>query len=467
MKQLLQDSSAFSVMLFTLMFLLIISKIPDNYRVNVFGMEYKLKKVDMLLDVKADSTAPAEEKSSGSLSRNSYHLAGSLFAILRSGEAEKDAVSLAATKISCPMPDVPKIENAENLKNFFQAMKSAGSKKVRIAHYGDSGIEGDNISSDLRKNLQAKFGGNGVGIVGITPVDIQFRTTTNVKFSPDWKTASIRPTENPAKLPIGINGYVYQPIPNSWVSYEASGRYNVKSFALAKIFYVSDKKFSVKYSFDNKPDVTVELKASPIPAEFVLDSKGKARIVKITVVNPAKTYFYGVSLEETNGIYVDNFPLRGITGQTLKDIDPAILKNFNKLLNYKLIILNFGLNVVDKNAEQKDFVWYENLMASVISQYKETFPEASFLLVSVQDMTKNNGTDERVIKLVDSQRKIANKAGIAFFDLYKAMGGKNSLLDWVEKGLAAKGEVHLKLDGYKKLSELIFNGLMDASNTVK
>ncbi len=464
MKQLWKDSSAFSVMLCALLFLLIISRIPDGFQVKVLGVDYKFKKLDMLLDVKADdSPAPTEEKPASSVLKSSNSLVGSLFAILRSGDSGEEGIPIAETKTAQTAPDGPKIENPGSLKNFINAVKTAGTKKVRIAHYGDSGIEGDNISSDLRKNLQAKFGGNGVGIVGVNPVDVQFRTTTNIKFSSDWKTASIRPTENPAKLPVGINGYIYQPVGNSWVSYEASGRYNVKSFTIAKIFYSSDKNFSIKYTFDNRPEVTAEIKASPIPAEFVLDSKGKAKIVKITVVNPSKTYFYGVSLEEANGIYLDNFPLRGITGQTLRDIDPAVLKNFNQLLNYKLIILNFGLNVVDKNSEQKDFVWYENLMVSVINQYKETFPDASFLLVSVQDMTKYTGTDERVIKLVDSQRKIANKTGIAFFDLFKAMGGKNSMIDWVQKGLAAKGEVHLKTEGYKKLSDLIFNGLMDAA----
>ncbi len=58
--------------------------------------------------------------------------------------------------------------NISQLDNFFNALKNARKKQVRVAHYGDSTLEGDLISSDLRDLFQKKFGGKGVGIVPIT-----------------------------------------------------------------------------------------------------------------------------------------------------------------------------------------------------------------------------------------------------------------------------------------------------------
>ena len=51
--------------------------------------------------------------------------------------------------------------------------------------------------------------------------------------------------------------------------------------------------------------------------------------------------FYGVSLESDNGVYVDNLPLRGNSGVALKEIPSNVMTDFNKLMDYKLIIFKF------------------------------------------------------------------------------------------------------------------------------
>ena len=44
------------------------------------------------------------------------------------------------------------------LDNFFEALDSASKKHVRILHYGDSQLECDRISCDLRSRFQEQFG---------------------------------------------------------------------------------------------------------------------------------------------------------------------------------------------------------------------------------------------------------------------------------------------------------------------
>lgn len=457
MKQFFKNGSPFFVMVVTLVFLLILSRIPDGYQIKMFGWEYKIKKLDMFQDVMADS-AQAQQVSPDHSGLNTIPpslFAGSVLSI-GSGKGEADLAVAPAKNVPAPQ-----IENAGSLRNFIAAVKAAGGKKVRIAHYGDSAIEGDNISADLRKNLQTKFGGNGVGIVGVNPADVQFRTTTHIQFSNDWITASII-TSNSNKLPLGVNGYVYEPSANSWVSYEAMGRYNAKNFSAVRILYSSEKNVTVRYKFDQGGEATAELKASKSPAEYVISAKGKMKFVKLTVTNPSKTLIYGVSLEDGNGVFVDNFPLRGNSGAALRDLDVNVMKSFNHFLDYKLIILNFGLNI----AGEKDYGWYESSMERVINQLKEAFPGASFLIVSVQDKSIKKGTqfvtDPGVPKLVEAQRKVAQKAGVAFFNLFEAMGGMNSMNDWVNQGLADKDYTHMKLTGAKKIADLISNALLEA-----
>jgi len=52
---------------------------------------------------------------------------------------------------------------------FARALRSADQQVVRVLHYGDSQIEGDRISADLRDVLQRRFGGMGPGLQGMDP----------------------------------------------------------------------------------------------------------------------------------------------------------------------------------------------------------------------------------------------------------------------------------------------------------
>ena len=141
----------------------------------------------------------------------------------------------------------------------------------------------------------------------------------------------------------------------------------------------------------------------------------------------------------------------------MRDLDAGTLKDFDRMLSYKLIILNFGLNMI--SADAKDFSWYESAMKGIIAKYKEAFPQASILILSVQDKSTKKGskfvTDPTVFKLVEAQRRIAQTNGVAFWNLFESMGGTDSMNDWVEKGLAEKDYAHMKLTGAKKNSRFV------------
>ena len=64
-------------------------------------------------------------------------------------------------------------EGRENLARFFQKLKSG--KTTRIMHYGDSQLEGDRITANLRNKLQTKFSGTGLGLrPAVQPYDFVF-----------------------------------------------------------------------------------------------------------------------------------------------------------------------------------------------------------------------------------------------------------------------------------------------------
>ncbi len=417
---------------------------------------------------KNEENIPAEIKlsaaSAGEITYNSL-----AFAPLRPEVREEMERRAAEYFYSQYGKDTPITGNTDQLKYFFNALSQAKSKKIRIAHYGDSILLGDVISQNLRQNLQDKFGGEGAGYLPIYSDDIKMRRSTDHTFSDDWKSASIFKL-NPERWPLGISGTVSVPAEGSWVKYEATGFLpSVRDFRVVRLFYSNvPASGSITYVFDNGQQQKAVLENGKNLHELDLNAPGGyGKTIKITFHNCSNAFIYGVSLEDGDGVYVDNFPIKGNSGVSLGDLEKNVLQEFDNLLNYKLIILNYGVNVASADV---DLRWYKNKMIRVINEFKNIFPNASFLLVSAGDKSDKKGTrfvsDPEVIRLVSIQKEIAQKTNIAFWDLYEAMGGRNSMNEWVnaKPPLALRDYIHFTSKGGEVVADLLTKALMNLYN---
>ncbi len=171
----------------TILFVIILSHFING--VTIFG--YTVKPIDLFMDIKPDSllsyNSPGmiEDNSlslkffshklkaeSASLTANiSIDLLGKAFSSKRSSGFE-DNPNPPAGYSDPKFNNVPISGNLAQMKYFFDALKNSGSEKIRVAHYGDSGVEGDAITANIRQDLQKEFGGTGVGFLSITSQDI-------------------------------------------------------------------------------------------------------------------------------------------------------------------------------------------------------------------------------------------------------------------------------------------------------
>src|SRR5690606_32346027 len=172
----------------------------------------------------------------------------------------------------------------------------------------------------------------------------------------------------------------------------------------------------------------------------------------------------GASFENGTGVYVDNFSMRGNSGIGLYSIPLKMMKDFNNYQDYKLIVLQYGLNVVGTDSAR--YNWYAARMITVIEKIKQAFPEASILLLSVSDRATNETGELKTISTIpalrNAQRYIAQKTGIAFWDLFEAMGGEDSIIKFADSNpaLAAKDYTHLTFKGGRKLGIRLVNSLL-------
>ena len=103
-----------------------------------------------------------------------------------------------------------------------------------------------------------------------------------------------------------------------------------------------------------------------------------------------------------------------------------------------------------------------------IQQIKNSFPDATILLISVSDksysINKKFQTEPDIPIFVNLQAKIAKEEGVCFWNLYKSMGGYNSMKRWVEEERPRLGNfdyTHLNHQGAKRAADLLYQWLME------
>lgn len=370
------------------------------------------------------------------------------------------------------------------LDNFFRDLLKTEKKGgiVRIAYFGDSIIEGDLITQDLRKNLQARFGGGGVGFVPITSVAARCRNTIHHSFSKNWQTFSLHQRSSDSHI-LGVSGFAFMPksdraltdsptlnpggFGHSWVEYESGRLYNnTNTFSTIRLFYgtVKDTAF-IRARIDNNSEQTIPLEQGETLRVIRLDNNGSSRKVRLQFFSSDIAIIYGVSFDENQGIFVDNYSIRGYSGVTLNRLACPTLSAFSGHLNHKLAILHYGLNMAAFTTK-REFAWYRNQMIDVVNHFKSCLPNTSILVVSVNDVGVRQGTDivtkPSIPMLVEAQEQVAKRTGVAFWNLFQAMGGENSMVAWVhdKKPLAMKDYTHFNHRGAKRVADLLTEALM-------
>lgn len=347
-------------------------------------------------------------------------------------------------------------EENEGMQHFMTALKAlrAGQrKKVRIAYFGDSMIEGDLITQDLRDSLQSFFGGEGVGFVPATSVVSGFRTSIRHSFSGNWMDYHFK-NAPPKGTELGISGHVFLPAAQSWVKYQPARR----RFKEVSLLYGSG---GGDIMINNKPlhlDGQNNLNAK----SFISDSTQNSLTLKFNT----STLFYGACFESQAGVFLDNYSFRGISGIELGKLSKNMWTQMQSVRPYDLIVLHYGANVLFL-PENTKFDWYERPMVKVVDSLRRLFPQTSFLIVGTADKAyKKQGkyvTAPGVKALMKIQHKFAESRGMAYWNLYSAMGGEGAMTRWVEGDTtyANKDYTHFNFRGASKVGGLLYKAIMD------
>lgn len=345
------------------------------------------------------------------------------------------------------------------------ALQNGKRKKVRIAYFGDSMIEGDMISQDLRKMLQKYFGGKGVGFIPVTSISAPNRSSVQHTFSDNWKDANFQNT-NWGKYPYGFSGHIfYTQAPDCWFKFKGVKEERLKNFESVKIFYgKADSNQSINVNDHDYP--LVQNKAYNI-IDISFETLQPA--VMVNMGSNINLPVYGASLEGDTGITLDNYSFRGISGIELSEIPGGYFRMVNELYPYDLLILHYGPNLLFK-PELTDFSWFEKKMQKTIQHLKKNMPHTSILIIGSADkasLTEDGWeTALGVEPLIETQHKLAVKNHCAYWNLYANMGGQNSMVQWAEQNpiMAGKDYTHLNQRGAHRVATMLYKALLTNYN---
>lgn len=360
------------------------------------------------------------------------------------------------------------------LSLFLDSLNSSKGQ-VRVMYYGDSQIEGDRITYSLRKFLRVGRSGTGPGLF-LPVMPVMYTKSVWVRSSSNWKRynylSSRRGTINHNKLGPFMSvcrflgeGEITSVPQKAFVNIRSSEAADPASSAdeILRIFYGNiPASVSIRVKGDDKTVFEGLLTPGSDIKELVCTLKNAKEIV-IEFEGRVSPDIYGISLESKSGVIVDNIPQRGSAGLEFTMVDRANLKESFKLLAPDLIILHYGLNVV-KNLSD-NYSYYRRGLVRQLNLLREIAPAAAILVVSVTDMAKNEGDTLKsypnIPYIIEAQKKAADDAGAAFWDSYKAMGGKSSIIAWArnQTPLAQRDLVHFTYAGADSLSKLLFKAL--------
>jgi hypothetical protein len=266
-----------------------------------FGIgDYSFRPIDLLSAIRSSPTEPEEDLTA---------MTETEAVALKLDSVARELQSACKPGITC-VEDFSK--DSTGLKHFLSALSKhkKKSRPVRIAFYGDSFIEGDVFCGAVRDTLQSIFGGRGVGFVPITSHVTGFRNTIRHQYD-NWETYSIiSKNDSSANVELGPAGFSFKPRPENWVEYKVSKQRFLREFSVMKLYYKNPGKATLFYTVNDSALNTAILKSSKNLREWKYVDKD-AKTITYEFDDADSLEVYGAAFESPDGIFVDNFSMRG------------------------------------------------------------------------------------------------------------------------------------------------------------
>ncbi|AXB55298.1 GDSL-type esterase/lipase family protein [Flavobacterium fluviale] len=422
------------------------------------------------------------------------------------------------------------IYNAKVLKDFFQKLEeneNQKNQKINIVHIGDSHIQGDLMTNEIRKNLQQKFGNAGRGLV--FPYQLaKTNGSYNERFKSNrvWESyRNIYPFKN---NPVGLSGIglwrdsggfvmemnikdpaykfntikIITPKNQNMFDLAVSSKINSIQTTERKVITHKIKKGEVLGTIADKYNVSVteikrdnRLKSNNIRAGRTLkistnETRAKtismSEFVPLAVESDSYTHYYNsdnalsriflipnkeASNYELNGLVLEKdapgiiYSGIGVNGAKFSDYNkyPLFFEQL-KALHPDLLVFSLGTNESYDHLNSGSFI---KELREFISNIKAQKIDAPIIIMtpppSLLRRKPNTYIDDYTRQIIE----IAQKDGFAVWDLYDEFGGMSGIKQLKVQGLIGPDWVHYSKKGYEKQGNLFTQAFLKTYDNFK
>lgn len=366
------------------------------------------------------------------------------------------------------------IEHPDALAGFFAKLARTAQREAgaitRVAHYGDSAVAADGITSTARRRMQARFGDAGHGFILLAHGDMHYiHKDVQYRSSDGWEIMSI--VQGPLRP--GFYGYGGIQIRGKngehatiGTAYDGVLGKRVARFELFYQRFRGGGPIEIKVDGDKLRTLKTN-SVKPEDAYEVVDVPDGEHLFTVKTLG-SEAHLYGVAMERSEpGVVYDSLGLVGARAERLLDAEPDHMRGQLAHRDADLLVLNFGGNEAGNQWLQVDR--YERDLTEVVRLMRSGKPAMSCLLFGPLDQAERNARGQIVTlatlpQVVEAQRRVAAKEKCAFFDAFAAMGGSGSMSAWLKTKpkLATSDLHHATPAGYDVIGTAYYKALLKA-----
>ncbi len=367
-------------------------------------------------------------------------------------------INVFANKLEMP-------ENPATLNTFFQKLSECqmkGTGKVKILHIGDSHVQADFFSGEVRQRFHETFTGCNGGLNLIFPYKVAKTNSSylhTAECTGEW--TSCRCVQTDTACTLGITGIS--------VSTRDSA---------ATLSFMMRRKLPIVYEFNRFTIMTLVDTAA-----FSLSVPGFDFINSDTVGLAVYHHYITKSYVDSTTVFFlkDDTTKRQITvlGMLLESGDDGIIYNSvgingtdvrcflrcNQLnsdvacLAPDLVIISLGTN--DCYGSKWDSLEFEQNLLTFAENIRKELPGVALIFTTPPDhYRKRKHLNTDIPTACNVIRRVAKKEQAAVWDLYAIMGGPNSIRDWMEYNIAIRDKIHFNKEGYQLQGDLLFEAII-------
>ncbi len=322
---------------------------------------------------------------------------------------------------------------------------------IHILYFGDSQLEGDRITSSIRKELQKRWGGSGPGLI---PADQYYNSNHQliITLSQNLEVQSFLDNSYINKSITFKNTIIRDTEEEAWIRIARIQSLNPGAdYSQLHIFYTSSDTCLFNAEESGNPIYKKKILPTSETKNISLSFDTTPSVLRLKFKSKESFSIAGISLESSSGIMVDNIALRGKSYPDFLKSDQSQLSKMISDLNPGLFILHYGINLVPYI--QSDYTYYKNQYIRQIQFLRREFPEVPILIIGVSDMARsiNGGLSSypNIEQIKKIQKEVAFETQSAFWDLEGFMGGTGSIIKWKAQNppLASSDYIHFTKDG--------------------